>query len=135
MRECPTIQELASFVEGTRMSPDIRDHVASCSACRSSLETLSGEVQHLQISISELWFKERISCLDQETLDAWRRGAISGPLADYVAFHVDELGCPFCQADLGQMQVRESAEDSHRLGRSREKVGEVTATFLRDLKR
>lgn len=99
MEECPTVQELAGFVEEGRAPSEVREHIAACEACQNSLQTLGQEIRALQISISDLWFRERISCPGAADLAAYRAGRLSGEERAYIRFHLEELGCPFCGDD------------------------------------
>lgn len=134
METCPPIRSLAAFAESPGSHPELARHVEGCRACSASLTALSDEVRSLQISISELWFRERISCPPQEVLDRWPQG-LEEDLRGYVAFHVDDLGCPYCQAALGQRDVEADRDETGRRERSRKRVGEATSVLLRDLRR
>ena len=57
-------------------------------------------------------------------------GALSKELADYIRFHVDEIGCRFCQAnltDLERLQHEASETTEHR----RQKYFRSSAGYLR----
>ena len=135
MDDCPTIPELAAYVEGTGAPPEVLSHVPGCSACRASLDTLQGEVQSLQISISELWFRERVSCPRDALLQAYQEGSLGAEERKYVEFHVEDLECPYCQGILGDLQVSGDRVEVKRRSRSREKVGEATTSLLRILRK
>ena len=135
MDDCPPVQELAAQLEQGVAEPELLEHIESCEACQASLTALREEIQSLQISISELWFRERISCPEEKELSDWRSGELDGPMEAYVAFHVEELGCPFCQATVGLEEVRSSDEGRRRVTRSRERVGEATSVLRGSLRR
>ena len=62
-------------------------------------------------------------------------GKLKKDAREYVAFHVDDLGCPFCQATLAANEEKGSEEGRRRITRSRERVGEATTVLLGDLRR
>lgn len=54
--------------------------------------------------LTRLWEQHRPSCPKRSTLGKWLMGTLDDDWDGYVAFHVDTLGCKFCQAnreDLG----------------------------------
>jgi len=135
MDECPPIAELAALAEGEEVSEALRRHAGSCTACKRSLQALEEDVRGLQLSISELWFQERVSCPPEDVLARLRSGSLDPGLRDYVEFHVDDLACPFCQATLGEAEVEADRQAAGSRKRSRSRVGEATSLLLGDLRR
>lgn len=54
-------------------------------------------------SIGEIWRRHRLSCLSREQLAEYSRGAVNPDLAAYIDFHLYEIGCRFCQANLDDL--------------------------------
>ena len=135
MDECPAVEELVSLVESGTAGAGLVGHVRACEACQASLTALERDLQALQISISTLWFSERISCPEATTLDQYRSGRLGGGAREYVEFHLTDLACPHCQATLAVAEARGTEEGRRRITRSRERVGEATTSLLKDLRR
>ena len=69
-------------------------------------------------SLGEIWRRNRITCPDRETLGSYLL-AILGPAQQaYIEFHVERVGCRYCQANLDDLRDRQSqsgqlAQDRH----------------------
>jgi hypothetical protein len=135
MRDCPEMRDLAHFVETGEGSPDMVAHIESCDACQEARSNFEDEAMSLQISISELWFREQISCPDAPTLERFRGKSLGGEERAYVEFHLEILECPTCQARLGESEVTQSPEARGSAFRSRRKVADATSRLLGDLKK
>ncbi len=133
--ECPEMAELAAFAEAGTIAEESKTHLASCDACQDALRMLEEEVLSLQIPLSELWFREHVSCPHGSVLGEYRNGKLSKEAEDYVRFHVEELACPFCQARLEQSVLEDSEEGRASMHSSRQRVGEATSVLLDSLKR
>lgn len=133
MTECPQISELGAFAEDGSGSDELRAHVTGCEACQESLESLQEEVLSLQIPLSELWFRAHISCPHGAALAGYRDSKLEADALEYVAFHVEELGCPHCQARLEQGALEDSEEGRKAMRQSRARVGEATSILLDEL--
>jgi hypothetical protein len=128
--ECPEISLLASFVESGEASNEIILHLKACDACQESIEALREEVLSLQIPLSDLWFREHISCPNLEVLKDFQTGKCSGAVADYLRFLLEELACLNCQARVEEDALKKSKEGAHSLKSSRARVGEATSNLL-----
>lgn len=133
--DCPEISELGAFAEDGSGSDALRTHVTRCDACQESLKSLQEEVLSLQIPLSEIWFRDHISCPHGSVLAGYRDSKLEPDALEYVAFHVEELGCPHCQARLEQGVLEDSEEGRQTMKRSRERVGEATSVLLDELGR
>ena len=135
MSECPELRDLAHYVETGEADAALVAHLGRCDACQEARESLEDEAMSLQISISELWFREQISCPDGPTLERFSANALDAEEAGYVAFHLATLECATCQARLSEGEVRRSPDLQVRASRSRKKVGEATSQIIVDLKK
>lgn len=55
--------------------------------------------------LTRLWEQHRPSCPKRSTLGKWLMGTLDAEWDQYVAFHVDTLGCQFCQANREDLQA------------------------------
>jgi hypothetical protein len=133
--ECPEIKDLARLVETGEAEPGVREHLASCDACTEAVETFEDEVASLQISISEIWYRERISCLDDATLKTYGQGGLDADLRRYVEFHLTELDCERCQGVVGSVEASRTEEGKRRVTRSRSRAEDASVKLLGDLRR
>ena len=56
----------------------------------------------------QVWESERPSCPKRSTLGKFTLGILPPPWTDYVAFHVQTLGCSFCNANLDELNSNSS---------------------------
>lgn len=54
--------------------------------------------------LTRLWEQHRPSCPKRSTIGKWLMGTLDSDWDNYVAFHVDTLGCKFCQANREDLQ-------------------------------
>ena len=56
-------------------------------------------------SIGAIWRRQRLSCPTREQLGSFLLDVLDDEQADYVRFHLDTLGCPFCVANLADLKA------------------------------
>ncbi|MBN2492358.1 MAG: hypothetical protein JXQ29_16035 [Planctomycetes bacterium] len=95
------------------------------------------EEARLDMSISQVWAAERISCPHRDILRAYLAGGLEAAAQDYVAFHLEVIRCPFCLANLEDLDAATSAEKEElrqRLGRAADRTVSSSAVFLERLR-
>jgi hypothetical protein len=55
-------------------------------------------------SLGAVWRRERLSCPTREQLGGHLLQALDPDLLDYITFHLDTVGCPYCRANLDDLQ-------------------------------
>jgi hypothetical protein len=58
-------------------------------------------------SLGEIWRRHRISCIDRETLGSYLLGVLAAEHAAYVRFHLQQIGCRLCQANVDDLRQRQ----------------------------
>jgi hypothetical protein len=81
-------------------------------------------------SLGEIWRRHRVSCPSREQLGSFLLGACGEPLADYITFHLEVVGCRFCQANLTDLRSRQ-AEPGEAVQTRRRKYFQSSAGYLR----
>ena len=81
-------------------------------------------------SLGEMWRQGRLSCLSREQLGSYLLGALADDLADYIRFHLREIGCRYCQANLTDLEGR-LAEHDEAVQTRRRKYYQSSAGYLR----
>jgi hypothetical protein len=102
----------------------------SSEAVRLQLKTALQERDRGDHTVGAIWRRERLSCPTREQLGSYLLDALDADLTDYIAFHLETVGCPFCkanQADLKAQQEEESAAKSHQ---RRRKIFKSSAGLL-----
>jgi hypothetical protein len=65
-------------------------------------------------SVGDIWRRNRLSCPSREELGSYLLGAMLDEAADYVRFHMEVIGCRYCQAnleDLRETQVQPTSKE------------------------
>jgi RNA polymerase sigma-70 factor (ECF subfamily) len=81
--------------------------------------------------IATTWSENLLSCLKRSTLGAYALEALDSDWADYVAFHLDTVGCEFCAANLEDLKGGAEAIPPQ----ARERIFASSVGFLRKLKK
>ena len=56
-------------------------------------------------AIGAIWRRARLSCPQRSELGQYVLGTLEADAADYIRFHVDEIGCRYCQANLADLEA------------------------------
>ncbi len=86
LREDP---ELASRLEHLRHARELDPHVHTLGA---------------------VWRRRRLSCVSREQLGSHLLGVLPDGLSEYIEFHIGELECPFCTANLTDLKAKMDLE-------------------------
>lgn len=66
-----------------------------------------------ELNIAEVWRVQGVSCPARHWLARWRTGALEGGAERFLKLHVDDHGCPLCEATLADLE--EAPRDMHGL--------------------
>jgi len=81
-------------------------------------------------SVGEIWRRQRLSCPSREQLGSYLLGAVDREHAEYITFHVQKIGCRYCQANLEDLR-RQQEETAETVKTRRTKYFQSTAGHLR----
>ncbi|MEY2611962.1 MAG: hypothetical protein RL069_774 [Planctomycetota bacterium] len=62
-------------------------------------------------SIGDIWRRNRLSCPSREALGSFLLGAMLDQTAQYIQFHIETLGCRYCQANLEDLKAKAKATE------------------------
>ncbi|WP_417748971.1 hypothetical protein [Rosistilla oblonga] len=68
------------------------------------LATLRGQQDAGLHGLGAIWRRHRVSCLSREELGQFLLGVMDEQAAEYVRFHVQRIGCRYCEANLEDLQ-------------------------------
>jgi len=81
-------------------------------------------------SLGEIWRRGRLSCPSREQLGSFLLGALPEEAADYITFHLELVGCRYCQANLSDLESQQA--ESHEVVQTRRrKYFQSSAGYLR----
>jgi hypothetical protein len=88
--------ELATVERSLRESADLR----------ALLKDVIEQEDRGEHTAGAIWRRERISCPARDQLGGFLLGAGDAELLEYIQFHIDEIGCPYCRANLDDLRTR-----------------------------
>jgi hypothetical protein len=80
-------------------------------------------------SVGEIWRGHRLSCATKEQLGSFLLQALPDKMADYIAFHLEVVGCRFCLANLADLKAQQK-EDREIIKLRRRKYFQSSAGYL-----
>ena len=55
-------------------------------------------------TLGAIWRRNRLTCADRETLGSYLLDVLDPAHAAYLRFHIDVVECPFCRANLADLE-------------------------------
>src|SRR5262245_61516839 len=71
---------------------------------RALLQEVLGQEDRGEHTAGAIWRRERVSCPTRDQLGGYLLGAGDPELLEYIRFHLEEIGCPYCQANLDDLR-------------------------------
>jgi hypothetical protein len=81
-------------------------------------------------SVGAIWRRHRLSCPTREQLGNFLLGILPREEADHIRFHLDAVGCRWCQANRSDLE-RQQAEAQLATQSRRRKYFQSSAGYLR----
>jgi len=82
-------------------------------------------------TLGAIWRRKRLTCPSREELGTFLLEVLEEEFSAYIRFHIETVGCRYCQANLADLQARqEETESNHELRRHR--YFQSSAGYLRD---
>lgn len=72
---------------------------------RQRLRHLMGRRDSGVHTVGDIWRRHRLSCPSREELGSYLLGAMMDDQADYIKFHLEQIGCRFCQSNLDDLSA------------------------------
>lgn len=87
--------------------------------------------QKLAFTVAAVWREDRITCPHPDLWQSWLSGALTGGAAEFLAFHLQESQCPFCNAVVEDLKAREDNARRPQLRDLQDKLLRSTVSELR----
>jgi hypothetical protein len=97
------LDEALTAAEMAEVEMQIRDQPG----LMQRLQAIHGRRDAGMHSLGEIWRRHRVSCADRETLGSYLLGVLTEEESSYVRFHIEQIGCRLCQANLDDLQQRQ----------------------------
>jgi hypothetical protein len=85
----------------------------------------------LAYTVASVWRDERVSCPHPDLLRAHLAGGLGGGAREFIAFHLQDSQCPYCNAVVTDLEAGEQAARSQELEGLRERLLRSTVAALR----
>lgn len=102
----PTDEELLAFADEqlpSEQATAIEHLLREEATLRQRLIALLEQRDQGNLSLGDLWRHQRLSCPSQTELGLYLVGATSPAQSDYLRFHLETIGCVYCQAQRDEM--------------------------------
>ncbi len=83
-----------------------------------------------QHTLGDIWRRNRISCPAREQLGSFLLGVLEKDEADYIEFHLFEVGCRLCQANAEDLQMQRDRSTKQDAEVRRRKYFQTSAGLL-----
>ena len=80
-------------------------------------------------SIGEIWRRHRVSCPTREQLGSFLLGTLDDEQTAYLHFHIQQIGCRFCRANLDDLKMQQEESSEAKVSR-RKKYFQSSAGYL-----
>jgi hypothetical protein len=81
-------------------------------------------------SLGEIWRRHRVSCPTRQQLGSHLLGTLTKEESEYIVFHIEVIGCRYCEANLQDLQ-KQQAETHDVVEGRRRKYFQSSAGYLR----
>ena len=106
------------------MSAPTDDELLACAVIEQSLRgdpllgkrlaTLLSLRDQGNFSVGELWRQQRLSCPPRAVWAAYVDNRLGDGLSQYLQFHIEEIGCRVCMANLDDLKRRDTSTEAER---------------------
>ena len=100
-------QQLQAFLDEslpTDLMASIERDLRSQDELRQRLVQVAGRREAGVHSLGEIWRRNRLSCPTREQLGSYLLGAMDAEFQAYIKFHLTEVGCRICHANLQDLE-------------------------------
>jgi hypothetical protein len=85
----------------------------------------------IAFTVATVWREERISCPHPHVLQSWLQGGLPAGAADFIQFHLQDSQCPYCNAVVQDLRVRDDHAKAPALEDLRDRLLRSTTAALR----
>jgi hypothetical protein len=118
------LDDALSETESARIERALRDS----EELRQQLIQVMQERDRGEHSIGAIWRRHRLSCPNREQLGSYLLGVLDEEHLAYIRFHLETVECPYCQANLSDLQ--EQQQNTGGSQQRRKRIFQKSAGFL-----
>ncbi len=127
-----TREQLDAYLDDAlndKESAEVEQVLRESEPIRKMLQALMQERDRGEHSIGAIWRRERLSCPTREQLGSYLVQVLDSGAHDYVEFHLNTIGCPFCNANLADLTTLQQ-EQLPKTKERRKRFFESSAGYL-----
>ncbi len=94
------------------------------------LATIAGRRDAGVHSLGAIWRRRRLTCPSREQLGSFLLGVLDPAHADYMQFHIDTVGCRYCNASIADLRAQHAAANTKESQTRRSKYFQSSAGYL-----
>ena len=95
------LDDALSEAESARIERTLRESPA----LQDRLRQVMQERDRGEHSIGAIWRRQRLSCPNREQLGSFLLDVLDDGETDYIRFHLETVGCPYCVANLADLKA------------------------------
>lgn len=80
-------------------------------------------------TLGAIWRRNRLSCPPRNELGQFLLGTLATEAADYIRFHIDHVGCRYCEANLADLE--NASKPDEQPAKRRQKYFQTSAGYLK----
>ena len=84
----------------------------------------------LSFTVATVWRAERVSCPHPHVLQSYLQGELPSGAQEFVAFHLQDSECPYCNATLEDLRAREDDAQEPSMADLRDRLLRSTVAAL-----
>jgi len=85
----------------------VEQELRASESLRGQLRSVMVERDRGEHSVGAVWRRARLSCPSREQLGSYLLQALDPDFHGYIEFHLRTVGCPFCLANVADLQSRQ----------------------------
>jgi hypothetical protein len=114
---------------GDEDSARVEGMLRSSEPLRRFLRVVMSERDRGEHSLGAIWRRHRVSCPAREQLRSFLLKGLDDEWLDYIEFHLEQVECPFCLANLADLKTLQH-EEAPKTQARRRKFFESSAGYL-----
>lgn len=106
-----TDQQLQSYLDeglSAELMAGIEQQLRTDADLRERLVSLAGQREAGVHGLGEIWRRHRLSCPTRTQLGSYLLQTLDEEFSQYVGFHLEQIGCRLCNANLDDLRQQQS---------------------------
>lgn len=127
-----TREQLVAYLEDAlneRETARVEQALRSSDVLRRRLEQVRQERDRGEHSLGAIWRRERLTCPSRETLKSYLLEVLDDTDQDYIRFHLETVGCPFCLANKDDLEILQK-EPAGKARERQKRISRASAGYL-----